>query len=121
MASLIEILPLGALTTVAAVAQYYYLVFAVLTIVGGVIGFVKAKSLASIISGSISAAVLVAASIMLYEKRPILAGVIALCVSVLLAGKFVPDFMHKKALVPAGLMAVLSLASIILSILVLKR
>jgi uncharacterized membrane protein (UPF0136 family) len=48
-------------------------------------------------------------------------GVIALCVSVLLAGKFVPDFIHKKALVPGGLMALLSLASIVVTILALTR
>jgi uncharacterized membrane protein (UPF0136 family) len=121
MASLFEILPLGTLTTVAAVAKYYYFVFAFLTLIGGIIGYLKAKSLASIISGSLCGAILVAAGVMLYEKRPIVAGVIALCVSVLLAGKFVPDFIHKKAVIPGGLMALLSLASIVLSILVLIR
>jgi uncharacterized membrane protein (UPF0136 family) len=43
----------------------------------------------------------------------------ALIVSVLLAGKFVPDFVRKKAFVPGGLMALLSIVSIIATILAL--
>ena len=117
MDSLFEILPLGALVLVS-VTKIYYLIFAVLTIFGGIMGYVKAKSIVSIISGSISGILLIVASLLLPE-RPILAGVIALCVSVLLAGKFVPDFVHKKAFVPSGLMAVLSLASIVITILAL--
>jgi uncharacterized membrane protein (UPF0136 family) len=114
MASSIVILPLGMLT-VLAVAKVYYLVFALLTIVGGIIGYAKAKSIISVISGSISGALLVGSSFLLPE-RPILSGVIALCVSVLLAGKFIPDFIHKKAFVPGGLMAVLSAAGIVIAI-----
>ena len=122
MASLVEILPLAATTnTAVAFTTVYYLVFALLAIVGGIMGYVKAKSTASIVSGSLSGGILIVASVMLYEKRPIIAGVIALCVSVMLAGKFVPDFIHKKAIIPGGLMAALSLASIVLSILVLKH
>jgi uncharacterized membrane protein (UPF0136 family) len=117
MASLSGILPLGMLVIVA-VTKVYYLVFALLTIVGGIVGYVKAKSLASIVSGTVSGVLLIVASLLL-PARPILAGVIALCVSVLLAGKFVPDFVHKKAFVPGGLMALLSLASVLLTILAL--
>jgi uncharacterized membrane protein (UPF0136 family) len=119
MASIAAIFQLGLLTSnIVAVTKVYYLIFALLTIVGGVIGYLKAKSLVSLISGSISGAILVLASFLL-PARPILAGVIALCVSVLLAGKFVPDFIHKKAFVPGGLMAFLSVASIIITILAL--
>ena len=117
MASLIEILPLGMLVIVT-VTKAFYLIFALLTIMGGIMGYVKAKSVASIVSGSISGIVLVAASLLL-PARPIPSGVLALCVSVLLAGKFVPDFIQKKAIVPGGLMALLSLASIVITILAL--
>jgi uncharacterized membrane protein (UPF0136 family) len=119
MASILAIIPLGLLTSnIVAFTKVYYLLFALLTIVGGVMGYLKAKSLISLISGSISGAILIVASFLL-PARPILAGVIALCVSVLLAGKFVPDFIHKKAFVPGGLMALLSLASIVVTILAL--
>jgi uncharacterized membrane protein (UPF0136 family) len=117
MAPLFEIFPLGMITrAIVAATKWYYLVFAVLTIAGGVMGYVKAKSMVSLVSGSVSGVLLMVASFLL-PARPIRAGVIALLVSVLLAGKFVPDFVHKKAFVPGGLMAFLSVASIVLTIL----
>lgn len=101
---------------VETATKIYYLVFAVLTFAGGIIGYVKAKSMASVISGSVCGILLVAASFMLPE-RPVRAYVIGIFVLVLLAGKFVPDFVHKKAIVPGGLMLVLSLGGIILTLL----
>ena len=119
MASILAIVPLGLLTSnIVTFTKVYYLIFAFLTILGGVMGYLKAKSFISLISGSISGAVLIIASYLL-PARPIVAGCIALCVSVLLAGKFVPDFIHKKAFVPGGLMAFLSVVSIIVTILAL--
>ena len=115
MASVFEILPLGMLTIVVII-KAYYLLFALLTIVGGFMGYLKAKSFVSVIAGSVSGVLLVAASFML-PARPIRAYVLGLLVSVLLAGKFVPDFVHKKAIFPGGLMAVLSLAGIVLTLL----
>jgi uncharacterized membrane protein (UPF0136 family) len=121
MASIPAIIPLGLLTSnTVAFAKLYYLIFAFLTIVGGVIGYLKAKSFISLVSGSISGALLVIASCLL-PARPIVSGVIAICVSVLLAGKFVPDFIHKKAFVPGGLMSLLSVGSIIVTILALRK
>jgi len=121
MASIPGMLPLviaASAHKITVSTKDYYLVFAVLTILGGIMGYVKAKSKISLISGSISGVVLIIASCLL-PARPILAGVIGLCVSVLLAGKFVPDFIHKKAFVPSGLMALLSVVSIVLTILAL--
>jgi len=124
MSALLETLPILAASApakvriIVQVVKVYYLVFAILTIVGGIMGYVKAKSLASIIAGGVSGIILIAASLLL-PQHPLKAEVPALCVSVLLAGKFVPDFVHKKAFVPGGLMAVLSLASIVLTILAL--
>lgn len=91
--------------------KIYYFLFAVLTMAGGVIGFVNAKSRASLIAGMISGALLLAAAFLL-PHRTVVALTIGLLVSVLLAGKFVPDFIHKKALVPGGLMAVLSIVGL---------
>ena len=108
--------PLGLLTTIVVIIKTYYLIFAFLTIVGGIMGYVKAKSIVSMIAGTLSGILLVVASLMLPE-RPIRAYVIGILVSVLLAGKFVPDYIHKKALVPGGLMALLSLAGIVLTLL----
>jgi uncharacterized membrane protein (UPF0136 family) len=119
MATLFEMIPLALLArAMDPITKWFYFIFAVLTIMGGVMGFVKARSAISLWSGFIAGLILVIASTFLPD-RPMIAGITGLCVSVLLAGKFVPDYIHKKAIVPAGLMAFLSLASIIISILVL--
>ena len=119
MGSIVAILTLGLLTSnIVAFTKVYYLIFAVLTIIGGIMGYVKAKSVISVVSGTISGVILIIASSLLRE-HPISGGVVGLIVSVLLAGKFVPDFVHKRAFVPGGLMAFLSLASIVISILAL--
>jgi len=116
MASVFEILPLGMLTIVIVI-RVYYVLFALLSIVGGLMGYLKAKSTVSLLAGSVSGVLLIAASFMLSGRHPIRAYSLGLLVSVLLAGKFVPDFIHKKAIVPGGLMAVLSLAGIVLTLL----
>ena len=61
MGSIVAILTLGLLTSnIVAFTKVYYLIFAVLTIVGGIMGYVKAKSFISLVSGSISGGMLVA-------------------------------------------------------------
>lgn len=104
--------------TVIFTAKVFYLAFAFVTLLGGLIGFIKAKSLPSLIAGAITGAMLIVASLQL-PARPIVSGVVALIASVALAGKFVPDLLHKKAFLPSGLMALLSVASIVLTILAL--
>jgi len=115
MASFFEILPV-AMLTIVLVIKVYYILFALMTIVGGIMGYVKAKSSVSLAAGAISGVLLVVASFLL-PRFPIRAYVIGLLVSVLLAGKFVPDYIHKKAIVPGGLMAILSVAGIVLTLL----
>ena len=93
----------------------YFLIFGALTIIGGVIGYVKAGSLPSIIAGTITGLLLLVASWILPGNRA--AGlVIGLIVSLLLAAQFVPKFIRTKAVMPAGLMSVLSVIGIVLAI-----
>jgi uncharacterized membrane protein (UPF0136 family) len=101
-------------------AKAFYIVFAIVTVLGGIMGYVKAKSWISLVSGTVSAGILVTASCLLPE-RPIVSGAVAICVSVLLAGKFIPDYIHKKAFIPSGLMALLSAVSIVLTLLSMTR
>jgi uncharacterized membrane protein (UPF0136 family) len=96
-------------------AKIYFIIFGLLTIIGGVIGFVKAGSTASIIAGSISGILLLVAAFLLPQNLPaglILAGVI----SILLAGRFVPAFLKTGQAMPAGLMSVLSVLGVIVAI-----
>lgn len=96
-------------------AKIYFIIFGLLTIIGGVIGFVKAGSTASIIAGSISGILLLVAAFLLPQNLAaglILAGVI----SILLAGRFVPAFLKTGQAMPAGLMSVLSVLGVIVAI-----
>jgi uncharacterized membrane protein (UPF0136 family) len=96
-------------------AKIYFIVFGLLTIVGGVIGYVKAGSTASIIAGAISGIALLVAAFLLPGNLA-LGLIIAGLVSVLLAGRFIPAFMKTGNLMPAGLMAALSLIGVIMAI-----
>ena len=50
-------------------AKIYFIVFGVLTILGGIVGYVKAGSVASIIAGSITGVLLLVAAFVLPEHR----------------------------------------------------
>jgi uncharacterized membrane protein (UPF0136 family) len=94
----------------------YFLIFGALTIIGGVIGYVKAGSLPSIIAGAITGILLLVAGWILPANRA--AGlVVGLLVSVLLAGQFVPKFIRTGKVMPAGLMSILSVIGIVMAIL----
>jgi uncharacterized membrane protein (UPF0136 family) len=96
-------------------ARIYFIVFGLLTIVGGVIGYVKAGSTASIIAGSISGLLLLGAAFLLSDHLALGLAVAAL-VSILLAGRFIPAFLKTGHVMPAGLMSVLSVIGIIVAI-----
>ena len=93
-------------------AKIYLIVFGVLTIAGGVIGYVKAGSVASIIAGSITGVLLLVAAFLLPEHRTVGLAT-ALIVSLLLAAHFVPKFLRTGRVMPAGMMSILSVIGII--------
>lgn len=96
-------------------AKIYFIVFGLLTIVGGVIGYVKAGSTASIIAGSVSGIALIVAAYLL-PGNLVLGLAIAGIVSILLAGRFIPAFMKTGQVMPAALMSVLSVIGVIMAI-----
>lgn len=96
-------------------AKIYFIIFGLLTIVGGVIGYVKAGSTASIVAGGISGIALIIAAWLL-PGNVVLGLAIAGVVSILLAGRFIPAFMSTGKIMPAGLMAILSLIGVIVAI-----
>ena len=95
--------------------QLYFLIFGALTIIGGVIGYVKAGSLPSIIAGAITGALLLVAAWILPNNRTV-GLVIAFIVSLLLAGQFIPKLIRTGKMMPAGLMSVLSVIGIVMVI-----
>jgi len=96
-------------------AKIYFVIFGILTVVGGVVGYIKAGSVASIIAGSITGVLLLVAAFLLPEHRAIGLAT-ALIVSLLLAAQFVPKFLKTGRMMPAGLMSVLSVIGIIAAI-----
>jgi uncharacterized membrane protein (UPF0136 family) len=96
-------------------AKIYFFVFGVLTIAGGVAGYVKAGSVASIIAGSITGVLLLVAAFLLPEHRAIGLAT-ALIISLLLAAQFAPKFIRTGRLMPAGMMSILSVIGIIAAI-----
>jgi uncharacterized membrane protein (UPF0136 family) len=96
-------------------AKIYFIVFGLLTIVGGVIGYAKAGSTASIVAGSICGILLLLAAYLLPGNLAV-GLALAAVISVALAGKFVPAFIKTGQAMPAGLMSVLSVLGIIMAI-----
>jgi len=96
-------------------AKIYFIVFGALTIVGGIIGYVKAGSVASIIAGSITGVLLLVAAFVLPEHHMV--GLATACiVSLLLAAQFIPKFLRTGKVMPAGIMSLLSVIGIIVVI-----
>jgi uncharacterized membrane protein (UPF0136 family) len=101
-------------------AKIYFIIFGLLTITGGIIGYVKAGSVASIIAGAIAGVLLLVAAFLLPDHR--VAGLaIALIVSLLLAAQFFPKFLRTGTVMPAGVMSLLSVIGIVAAIVVWIR
>ena len=96
-------------------AKIYFIAFGALTIAGGVVGYVKAGSVASIIAGSVTGILLLVAAFLLPEHRAIGLAT-ALVISLLLAGQFVPKFIRTGRVMPAGMMSTLSVIGVIAAI-----
>ena len=101
-------------------AKIYFIIFGLLTIVGGVIGYASKGSMASIIAGSVSGILLLVAAFLLPD-RAVAGLVLAGVVSLLLAGRFLPAFMKGGGVMPAGMMAILSVIGIVMVILAFVR
>jgi len=95
--------------------KLYFLIFGALTIVGGIIGYVKAGSLPSIIAGSITGVLLLVAGSLLSSHR-LIGLATAFVVSFLLAAQFVPKFIRTGKMMPAGMMSILSVIGLIVAI-----
>jgi uncharacterized membrane protein (UPF0136 family) len=100
------------------IVKIYFLIFGLISIAGGVMGYLKGSN-ASIIAGGITGVLLIAASLMMpvYWKPALILGLI---VSVALEGRFLPALL-KGNLNPAAYMAPLAMIGVVLSILALVK
>ena len=100
------------------VVRIYLFVFGALTIAGGVVGYVKAKSRASIVAGSLFGVLLIVAG---YLSGGRLGLALGLGLSAMLAARFSKAFRSSGKVMPAGLMAALGLVGIVVCLLGLLR
>jgi uncharacterized membrane protein (UPF0136 family) len=98
----------------------YLYVFGALTIAGGVVGFVKAKSKASLIAGTVAGVLLLVSGYLVGTsgRNGLFLG---LAVSASLAARFVGAFARSRKVMPAGVMAVLSVVGVVLTVLAITR
>ena len=86
-------------------AKIYFVIFGLLTIAGGLIGYIKAGSTPSLVAGSLTGIALLVAAFIL--PTHVVGGLIlAMLVSLLLAGQFVPKFIKTGQIMPAALMSI---------------
>jgi uncharacterized membrane protein (UPF0136 family) len=110
--------------------KVFYFVFGLLTLVGGIMGFVKAQSTASLIAGGLSGLLIIGAGVLM-TSNPQAAGILAIVVSLALIIFFGRGLLADKTGMTAEKikasrgraipMLVLSTVSVVLSAVVLFR
>ena len=102
--------------------EIYYIVFGALTLLGGTVGYLKAKSLPSLIAGVLFGIALIAAGVLLLNGQAgntkfIKVGLIlGLLATAGLAGQFIPKVMINRAAPHVIAMAVLSAVGMVLTL-----
>ncbi|MDJ0511254.1 MAG: TMEM14 family protein [Crocosphaera sp.] len=89
------------------------LVYGILLLIGGIIGYVTAKSKPSLISGVVSGLLLLVTSFLQLQQIA-LAFILARIVTILLTVVFAIRFWKTKKLMPAGIMLVVSVAILVI-------
>jgi uncharacterized membrane protein (UPF0136 family) len=97
--------------------RLYLFAFGVLTVAGGIMGFVKAKSRASLIAGTIAGVLLLGAAYEVSAPRGTVGLVLGLVVSLALAARFGATFKRSRKVMPHGLMALLGTVGVVVTVL----
>lgn len=104
----------------------YFMFFGAVSIVLGVLGYVRGKSVASLYAGGLSG-ILMAASALMAARRAMkpdefnFGYLLCLLLSVALLGRFLPAFLKSRRIYPAGIMAVLGVLGVVAGVLALLK
>ncbi len=98
------------------IVRVYLLAFGGITIAGGVIGYIQARSGASILAGTVFGGLLLAAAYLVGRGERVGLG-LSFFVSAMLAGRFTKAFRRNGDFMPGGLMALLGFLGIAASLL----
>jgi uncharacterized membrane protein (UPF0136 family) len=104
-----------------SLAPLYFILFGTVSEVFGILGWVRAKSKASLIAGVASGLLLSLAGILGFLKLGDSGLWVGGVVSLALLGRFLPAFLKTKALYPAGIMATLALGGVVIAALHLSQ
>jgi uncharacterized membrane protein (UPF0136 family) len=94
------------------ITSYAVIIYGIFVILGGLIGYMQAKSKASLIAGGISGAILLIAGVMMLQ-RVTEAAYLALLIAFALTVLFGKRFAGKKKFMPAGMMLMFSLLMVV--------
>ena len=99
----------------------YEMLFGLLTLAGGLIGYFTADSWESLVAGLVAGVVLIGAALKM-QKGSRIGLYVALVATLLLLGNFGYKFFFQGAeFMPAGLMSILSIISLLLLLLILVQ
>lgn len=107
----------GSVASLFAMTEYariYFIAFGIVTILGGLLGYYKARSRASLIAGSVSGGLLLLAA-WLIPTQTVTGLWAGFAVSMILAGRFTGSFRAKGGVMPNGMMMVLGWAGAIVA------
>ena len=98
-------------------AQIYFLIFGIIMVIGGIMGFVKARSVPSLVAGGISGLIFILSALSI-PRGWYTWMIVDLILSLLLAGRFLPSLVKRKYN-PAAYVVPLAIIGVILAAVVL--
>lgn len=101
--------------------KIYLFIFGLFTIVGGVMGYVKAGSNASLIAGGISGLLLLVSGYLIMSGKTQPGLILGLVISLALAGRFLPIFLKTHGIMPAGVTSIMAIIGLVLTIVCLVK
>ena len=97
--------------------KIFFIIFGVVAMIGGLVGFVKAQSTASLVAGGISGVLLILGAVLLTTSSWHIGAALDLIVSLGLLGRFGPALARRK-FNPAGYLVPLALIGVVLTLMI---